>query len=112
MASGGVLLMEIQAMSDTQRDDFRESSLAAWQVAPTRDSAFRCAVWARITQARRESLGAFVKAHALGCGFALVMAMVAGGWVGHEAGKDKAQADREAMAAAYLVNIDPLLGDS
>ena len=92
-------------MNDTR--DSLSRTLQDWRVAPPADPNFRPDVWRRISRRSRESWGGYVRAHLVSWSLAAVVAISIAGLGGRAAGKARLDAAREAMATAYLVELDP-----
>src|SRR5688572_30405086 len=82
-------------------------ALAEWRVQPTADPEFRPAVWRRIHQRSRETWATYIRGHLAAWSVAALMIVAASGWWGASAGKARLAAERDAMAIAYLVELDP-----
>jgi len=81
-------------------------TLGTWRIAPPGDPQFRTAVWARLQAARDTRWAAYVRQHAAASCAALVLAVVAGGWLGQWQAHRQATQDREVLATTYLSEID------
>ncbi|MDD3179946.1 MAG: hypothetical protein PHQ04_06285 [Opitutaceae bacterium] len=82
--------------------------LSGWRVAPPANPDFRPAVWRRIGALRsRESWPAYLRAHAALWTLMAAVVLSAAGWTGHAAAQARMRADREAIVASYLVDLDP-----
>ena len=94
-------------MNSPESNDFLSRALADWRVAPRRNPQFRAAVWARIGAARAAvSWPGYARAHAAVLAGALVLAIVAGGWVGTERAQARVAAERAEIVTAYVQSLD------
>ena len=81
-------------------------ALAAWRLEPTRDPGFRCAVRARLAAPGGLPWGVYLRRHAGPVAAACVLALVAGGWLGHAQARARAAADRDELAESYVRALD------
>lgn len=94
-------------MNAPDPNDSLSRTLAAWQLEPTPDPQFRPGVWQRIHAQARMTWGAYVHAHLARWSAVGALALIAAAWVGHHAAETRLEARRDAMIAAYLVELDP-----
>lgn len=90
----------------TSRDSLSEV-LQDWRVNPSADPNFRHRVWQRIGGPVRVTWPAYLRAHTAAWSLAAALAVTTAGYTGSTLARAKAQADREAMAVTYLVELDP-----
>lgn len=94
-------------MDPSQPNDPLSPILRQWSVTPPANPQFRTAVWARIDAARRPSTWAkFARAHPAIVSGMLVAAIAAGAWSGRTEARDRTEADRTAIATAYVHGLD------
>lgn len=74
---------------------------------PPADPGFRAGVWQRIERRRRESWPAYVRSHAAAWALVAIMAIGAAGYAGSSLARAHVRADREALVASYLIDLDP-----
>ena len=94
-------------MNSSDPNDPVSRTLVDWRVQPPADPNFRPAVWQRIRQRSRETWATYVRAHVAAWSIAAVVTVTAAGWAGLSAGRAQLDAKRDAMAVAYLVDLDP-----
>lgn len=88
-------------------NDSLSSVLREWHVQPPPDPGFRPRVWERIRRRSSETWAAYVAAHRLGWSIAAALVLFGAGLGGHIVAQVRLDANREAMAVAYLVELDP-----
>ena len=81
--------------------------LREWRVTPTADPNFRNSVWRRIDRGTITTWPAYLRAHSATWSLAAIMVLGAAGFTGRALAQARAQADREALVASYLVELDP-----
>ncbi len=91
---------------NTTPDSLAES-LRSWRVTPPADPGFRNRVWQRIERQAGATWPAYLRAHAAVWSLAAVLALSAAGYTGSAMARARVQADREAIVATYLVDLDP-----
>jgi hypothetical protein len=94
-------------MKSSETNERLSRVLADWRVVPPREPQFRGAVAARIAGARRRAtwLG-YVRAHAAVLTGVLALVLLAGAWAGAEQARTRVEADRAAIASAYVHAMD------
>ena len=81
--------------------------LASWRLRPTVNPRFRADVWQRIEAAGRPSNWArFARAHPALVSSILAAAVVVGAVSGRTEARQKTEADRAAVAASYVHQLD------
>lgn len=103
-------------MPNPPHDDPLSSTLANWRVEPRRNPQFRAKVWERIHAAATAAPGSdsgpsstwsrFVHAHAGVISVLIAAAVIAGALTGRIEARHGANADRSAIAAAYVHSLD------
>lgn len=94
-------------MNPTDNNPQLSRVLAEWTVAPRRDPAFRAAVQARIDRDGAPSSWSFyARQHAPLVVGTLALAMATGALTGIEKARSRTEADRAALAAAYVHALD------
>lgn len=94
-------------MKSSKPDDPLSATLAAWELTPRRDPAFRASVWSRIRAARRPATWAsFARAHLPAVTAALAVALLVGGWAGRKQAQTQLAAHRAEIATAYVQSLD------
>jgi hypothetical protein len=88
------------------RDSLSEV-LGEWRVTPTTDPNFRNAVWRRIDRGTTATWPAYLRAHSATWSLAAMLVLGAAGFTGRALAQARVQADREALVASYLVELDP-----
>jgi hypothetical protein len=91
---------------NTSRDNLSEV-LRDWRVTPPVNPDFRHSVWQRIGGPVRITWPGYLRAHTAAWSLAAVLAVTIASFTGSSLARAKAQADREAMAVTYLVELDP-----
>lgn len=91
---------------NTSRDNLSEV-LRGWRVKPPADPDFRHRVWQRLGSQPRVTWPAYLRAHTAAWSMAALLAVTVAGYTGSTLARAKAQANREAMVVAYLVELDP-----
>lgn len=91
---------------NTSRDNLSET-LRTWRVTPPADPGFRAAVWRRLARPADVSWFAYLRTHTAAWSVAAALALGVAGFAGHTAAKLRIQADRDAIAVAYLTELDP-----
>lgn len=74
---------------------------------PNPNPNFRAAVWRRIERPSSDSWALYLRSHGVGWSVAAALAVGVAGWTGRTAAKLKLESERQAMAEAYLVELDP-----
>lgn len=87
--------------------DILSETLRSWRVTPPPDPGFRDAVWRRLVRPADLSWSAYLRTHPAAWSVAAVLAFGVAGWAGHTAARLRVEADRDAIAVAYLVELDP-----
>jgi hypothetical protein len=101
----GACISSINSMNQTP--DHLSETLQSWRVQPPADPGFRAAVWRRIGRPAELSWPAYLRAHPTAWALAAVLALGSAGLAGRAMAKLNLEADREAMAVSYLVELDP-----
>ena len=82
-------------------------ALRGWRVIPPADPNFRHKVWQRIGGEPRLAWLAHLRSHAAARSMAAIAVVSVAGFTGSALARSGVRADREAIVAAYLVDIDP-----
>jgi hypothetical protein len=93
-------------MNPTPQDPLGQV-LAAWQVRPPPDPAFRPQVWQRLQRDIPATWGGYLRARAGTWLLVAGVTLVAAGWGGRAAAEAKIDAERERRVISYLVELDP-----
>lgn len=91
---------------NNSRDNLSET-LRTWRVTPPADPGFRAAVWRRVGRSADASWSAYLRTHPAAWSLAAVLAFGVAGFAGHTAAKQRIKTDRDAIAVAYLAELDP-----
>jgi hypothetical protein len=91
---------------NSPRDSLSET-LHAWQVTPPADPNFRQEVWQRIGKQPGATWPAYVRAHMAAWSMAVALAMGVAAFTGSAVARSQTRADRSAIVATYLVDLDP-----
>ena len=79
-----------------------------WRVTPTRDPQFRAKVWSRIeAEPAASTWPEYVRGHALWVAASLMLAAMVGALTGSGRARAQTEADRAALASAYVHALDP-----
>jgi len=87
--------------------DSLAESLRSWRVSPPADPGFRNRVWQRIERSAGVTWSAYLRMHPAAWSLVAVLALSAAAYTGSSLAHARAQADREAIVVAYLVDLDP-----
>lgn len=94
-------------MNSPDSDSPLSRLLAEWRLAPDRNPRFRADVWARIDAARpARAWSDYARLHVAWVAGVLALAVAVGALTGREEARARANADRAAMAAAYVHSLD------
>jgi len=107
LAAGGYSLETTHAMATPERRDFLSAALHDWRLQPCANPGFRATVRERLGLRATESWPTYLRAHGLGWSVAAMLVAGVAGWTGRTAAKIKLETERDAMAVAYLVELDP-----
>ena len=91
---------------NTPQDDL-SPLLHEWKVRPSIDPQFRHQVWQRLEGTAALGWAAYLRQHALGWSGTAMLVIVLAAWSGHRAAQETIDAQREARAVAYLIELDP-----
>ncbi len=80
--------------------------LAAWRVAPSRDSQFRARVRERLGKPVSVHWIHYLRDHLAPCVMAASLMLGVGAWLGHVQAEREVKKDQEIMTAAYLASLD------
>jgi len=87
--------------------DSLSEGLRGWRVTPPADPDFRHRVWQRIGKRAGSTWTAYLRAHATAWSLASIIVLGAAAYSGSALARSQTQADREAIVATYLVDLDP-----
>lgn len=94
-------------MNPPQGPDSLSRTLSDWRVTPPRHPHFRSEVWARLRVGEAPPpWQVFARQHAGAVGGALALAVIAGGFLGHERARSQAAEESAQLATAYVQGLD------